>query len=263
MSAIDQTVAVPAERSARGLRAELAAGAAILTRVPVASAGDRTGAGAFGLIGSAVGATAAIPVLAVGSISPAVGGILAIAALVAITGALHLDGLADTTDALVAPTAEAAERARADPRAGPAAIVAIVVVLVADWSLIATMIGRRDVVAAGAVLVVGGGVSRAVVAIAPSVSRQVFRPGFGSWFAERVTLRDGLASAATALAIAVIATIGLARAGILAVTVIGVAGGLVSILVLARLRHGLDGDALGAAVELSFCTSLLAAVLVV
>ena len=152
MTALDEAVVVTPKRATRSVRAELAAGLSLLTRVPVATSTDATGAATFGAIGAMTGAAGAIPVLALGTVVPSVAGIAAIAVMVAISGALHLDGLADTADALVAPTEDAAERARRDPRAGPAAVATIVVALVADWSLIVATIERLDVVAAGAVL---------------------------------------------------------------------------------------------------------------
>jgi adenosylcobinamide-GDP ribazoletransferase len=247
---------------ARSLRVELLAATSILTRLPVASTAEAAGAGFFGLVGALLGAGGAMAILVLGSIAPAVAAILAIAVIVGAAGALHLDGLADTADALVAPTEAAAERARADPRAGAAGMVAIVVVLIADWSLCVALIERLGIVAAASAFVVAGGVSRAAAALAPHVTSLRFRPGFGAWFAERATIRDGLASAVSAALVAAGLGAVVGRPGLAIAGIAGMLGGLAWIALLARLRHGLDGDALGAGVELTFGTTLLAVLLV-
>ena len=61
--------------------------------------------------------------------------------LAAVSGGLHLDGLADTADALVAPDAYAAERAREDPSVGPGGAVALLVVLGAEVAALASRDG--------------------------------------------------------------------------------------------------------------------------
>jgi adenosylcobinamide-GDP ribazoletransferase len=262
MTALDEGASVQGGYRAGNVRDELVAAAGILTRLPVASTAEAAGAGFFGLVGALLGVTGAVAVVAIGSIAPSVAAILAIALIVGASGVLHLDGLADTADALVAPTEAAAERARADPRAGTAGVVAIVVVLIADWSLCVALIERLGTVAAASGFVVAGGVSRAAAALAPHVTSPRFRPGFGAWFAERASIRDGLASAVSATLIAAILGAVVGRPGLAIAGIAGILGGLAWIAVLARLRRGLDGDALGAAVELTFSTTLLSALLI-
>ena len=100
-----------------GPLAQLRLAAALLTRLPVggssawAEGAIGRSAWAFPLIGAALGlATALVQTLALGSgLPPVLAALLAIGALVALTGALHEDGLADTADAL----GTARERARA------------------------------------------------------------------------------------------------------------------------------------------------------
>jgi adenosylcobinamide-GDP ribazoletransferase len=261
LTTADEAVAIASGTSRGGVRSELIAAASILTRFPVSSRGESVGASAFGLVGALIGAAAGVVMIVLGSVAPAVAAIGAVAVMLVLSGALHLDGLADTADALVAPTEEAAERARLDPRAGAAAVAIIVVILIADWSLISTLITRRDAAAAAAAVISGAAVSRAVAALVPSIEGRGFRPGFGSWFAERVTVRDGLVSAATAIVLAGIVAFVLNRPGLAVAGVLGLAGGLLWCRLLARLRHGLDGDAIGAIVELTLTTTLLAAVL--
>jgi adenosylcobinamide-GDP ribazoletransferase len=261
MSVMDEGLVVRAIRRRHGLASELAGAAGILTRLPVRNAADSVGGGAFGLVGAAVGAAGGLVVIALGTVAPSIAAIGAVAVMAALSGALHLDGLADTADALVAPTEEAAERARSDPRAGPAAVAAIVVVLFADWSIIGALIPRGGVIAAAAAVVIAGAASRAAAVLAPSNLPGRFRTGFGSWFADRVTGRDGLLSIATAMAVAAILAVIAARPGLALAGIAGLAGGSLWCLALARIRRGLDGDALGALVELTFTTTLLVAAL--
>jgi adenosylcobinamide-GDP ribazoletransferase len=248
----------------RGLRGQLAAAAGILTRFPVNSPTDSAGAAAFGLIGAMIGAAGSLVLVVVVVVAPAarpVAAVLALAVMVVLSGALHFDGLSDTADALVAPTAEAAERARRDPRSGPAGIVALVLVLLADWSLIVALLERADVLAAAAALTAAGAVSRAVAAVGTTIRRTGFRPGFGSWFADRVAMRDGAISLITATAAIALLALATAWPGLVLAGCAGALAGVAWLLALQRLRRGLDGDALGAVIELTLTSTLLAAVL--
>jgi adenosylcobinamide-GDP ribazoletransferase len=261
MSAGDEALAVSVDRSRHDFGANVVAAIGILTRLPVRSPGDTAGAGAFGLVGSLLGAAAGVIVIGLGTIAPPAAAAGALAFIALLSGGLHLDGLADTADALVAPTAEAAERARSDPRAGPAAVMAIVVILLADWSLIGALLPHPGAAAAAGVVVIAGAASRAAAVLAPLVEGRGFRPGFGSWFAQRVTVQDGLLSVTTVVALAAVIAIGTARPGLVLAGCAGLVGAYLWCRGLARIRHGLDGDALGAVVELTFTTTLLIAVL--
>jgi len=245
----------------------MTAAIALLTRIPVRTDGTRAGAAAFGLVGAGLGLGAAAPLFV---FAPLPGAVLALAILAVASGALHLDGLADTADALVAPNPDAAERARQDPRVGAAGAVAIVLVLGVDAAALAQVAGRSPfVAAAGLVAVVAA--SRAAATVAPFVSGSV-RPGFGRWFADRTSRLDAAAAVGTALVVAaaanlavrIVAPVGVpaplgatfapAIAGIVALVAGGIAAAIVS-----RLRGGLDGDGCGAVIELSVAAGLLAA----
>jgi len=238
----------------------------LLTRIPVRTDGSRAGAWAFGLVGAVLGLAAAAPLLL---FAPLPGSVLALAVLAVASGALHLDGLADTADALAAPTPDAAERARQDPRVGAAGVVAIVLVLALDAAALAILAGAsRGAAAAALVAVVSA--SRAVATVAPFVAGSV-RPGFGQWFAARTSPRDAAGAVVSAGAIAVAASLSF---GILVQTAGPVAGamfapvaaalvalfaGTAAAVILGRLRGGLDGDGCGAIIELSLAAGLLAA----
>ena len=234
---------------------------AFLTRFPVANAtSDAPGAAAFGLVGAAVGGVAAVPlaVLAGPAGEPWLGAIAAVATMTIVTGGLHLDGLADTSDALSARSAEAAERARKDPRLGAGGVISIVLVVGAEIAaLVSVAVGGGAVVAA-LVLVAVASASRVVPVLA---SLGLARPGasgattLGSWFSDRATR----AGAALALGSAVLTMVALALAGGALVVVGGTASlvlGYAAAAAIDARRHGLDGDAMGAIVELSVVAGL-------
>jgi adenosylcobinamide-GDP ribazoletransferase len=242
---------------------EVAAALALLTRLPIGGPGDRAGAAAFGLVGAGLGLAAGLAVAALGGIAALPAAILALATLAVGSGALHLDGLADTADALVAPTPEAAERARRDPRAGAAGIVALVAVLGFDAATLTATIEQAGPVAAAAIVVVAGAGSRAAAAVASRVAGPRARPGFGSWFAERTSLVDAGIAVATVLAVGIAAADLADRDALLRVTAAALAIGGIVAVELVHLRRGLDGDVLGAIVELTFAGTLLAGLLLV
>jgi adenosylcobinamide-GDP ribazoletransferase len=268
------------------MRTELVAALMFLTRLPVGalaaipgtSSRSRegtlvsrrsatTGAIAFGLVGALVGAAGALPLLLVADRAPLAAGVLAVAIVALISGALHLDGLADTVDALAAPTAEAADRARKDPRVGPAGAAAIGVVIVADAALLGAVAELRGAAAAALACVVAGAGSRAVAPVAASLDRgsQAGQPRerrLGAWFVARARILPAAVSFLTALLIAAAAA-SVARLPALALGL--VPGTLLAIGLSAWLRSvrgGLDGDGFGFLVEIAFTGVLLITVAV-
>ncbi len=228
--------------------ADLKAALAFLTRLPVAAreeteAPEVARAGrvmplAGALIGL-VGAAAFWLSDALG-LAPLVSGLLAVAATVLLTGALHEDGLADTADGLGA-TAERGRRLEImrDSRTGAYGVLALVL-----------SVGLRA--AALAALAEPGAVAAALIA-AHALARAL-PPAVMAW--APLARDDGLAVAAgrpepghagTALGLgAAIALILLGLgAGFAAVIVAGLAGGAVMLLARARLG-GYTGDVLGA-----------------
>lgn len=128
----------------------------LLTRIPLGVVlTDGPGVAAFGLVGGFVGLVGAVPlvVLAGPLGEPWLGPIAAIGVIAIVTGAMHLDGLADTADALTARDAAAAERARKDPSLGPAGVVAIGLILAGEIAALGSLTGTVGSVVAGCVLV--------------------------------------------------------------------------------------------------------------
>jgi adenosylcobinamide-GDP ribazoletransferase len=255
----------------RALAQETAAAASFLTRVPMGRPADRTGAAAFGIVGAVVGVAGAIPLLLVGARLPMPAAVLALAVAAVASGALHLDGLADTADALVAPSADAAERARIDPGAGPAGVAAVVLVLFLDASLLAAIAAASAILAAAALVVAAAG-SRALAPAVALMSRQrsagpmsfsaTHRSSLAVWFEARVRPIAALTTLASAVGVALLAGV---IAGDVTVLLSGLlagvlAGGFGAAAIL-RARGRLDGDGYGAIVELTFAAILAAVAL--
>jgi adenosylcobinamide-GDP ribazoletransferase len=238
----------------------------LLTRIPVGVVlTDGPGAAAFGLVGGFVGFVGAVPlvVLAGPLAEPWLGAIAAVAVIAVVTGAMHLDGLADTADALTARDAAAAERARKDPSLGPAGVVAIGLVLAGEIAALGSLAGTVGAVASGCALVAVAAVSRTLPAVATRLAGHALTDGLGGWFAQRITTTVVMIAAASA------AIIGFAMAWLAApagwVVAIGaggagVLGAMAAALIVGR-RGGLDGDGMGAIVELSVLAGLASAAL--
>lgn len=241
------------------------AAAALLTRLPVhGPLVDATGAAVFPLVGAVVGAAGALVLLLLGAAGePVIAAVGAVGIMALLSGGLHLDGLADTADALMAPDAERAEAARADPATGSGGVVALVVVLGAQVAALASLLGSPDGPRMAAAACIGAAaVARAVPVVGARLWRRRARgDGFGSWFAARVGAGE------TALASVVAVTVAATAAAIVGSVPLGIAlagGGGLGTLVLGWIvwrRDRLDGDGLGASVELTV-TIVLAAVAV-
>jgi adenosylcobinamide-GDP ribazoletransferase len=248
--------------------AELLAAVGFLTRVPVPTGSargtatePRTGAAAFGIVGLGLGIVAALPIVVGGGVHPMPAAILSLALLAILSGALHLDGLADTADALAAP-AGAADRARTDPRAGSAGVIALVLVLGLDVALLAEL-AVRGPLAAGVALVAAAAVSRASAPVAAVTLGRLLPPaaGLGRWFAEATSTAAAIVAVGSAVvAVAVLAAI--AGPWVLAAVALGALGAAILGGAIVRARGGFDGDGYGALVEITFSAVLLAAAIV-
>jgi adenosylcobinamide-GDP ribazoletransferase len=235
----------------------------LLTRLPVSVAGtDRPGAAAFAVVGAVVGAVGAVPLAVLGGPvgEPVLGAIAAIATVAIITGALHLDGLADTADALLARDPVAAERARTDPHLGTGGAIALVLAIGAEVAALASIAGAAGVVLSASAFVAVAAISRVVpvVAVQTALARST-SPGLGSWFGATVSRTDAVVAAATA-ALVLAAAMAISGAGwtLLVAAVVELGVGLATVATLVRLRGSLDGDGMGAAIEISVVAGLAA-----
>ena len=138
----------------------------------------------------------------VGDAVPTLAAVLAVAAMAVASGAIHLDGLADTTDALLARDAAQAEIARKDPAIGSGGVVTLLLVLAAEVTALASLAvlpGGNGPQIAALACIAAGAASRALpVVVALLRGDAVSRVGLGAWFAERVGPIDGVVAALTA-----------------------------------------------------------------
>ncbi|HEX5937960.1 MAG TPA: adenosylcobinamide-GDP ribazoletransferase [Actinomycetota bacterium] len=219
-------------------------------RTPI-SAGDlRRGVAFFPLVGALVGALMGVVAWAVAHVLPPVpAAILGVAAATAVTGALHLDALADTADGVGASLAggDPAE-AMSDPRLGTWGGAALVLDLLLKVSVLVAVLTTGTfpwpTVAAGAL-------SRtSLVALAWAVPYGGPDEGTGAW-TRGIDRRACLAGLGAGAAICLLAV------GVRAVPMATVAA-LVCLPIAGWSRSHLDGmrgDTFGAAAE---CTETLA-----
>ncbi len=236
---------------------EIAAAFGMLTRIPVRSSSrDATGAAAYGLVGAVVGALGGLVIVVLGGPVPTLAAVLAVGTMAVASGAVHLDGLADTTDALLARDAAQAEIARKDPAIGSGGVVALIVVLaiqVAALASLAALPGGSGPVVAGLACVAAAAISRALPVVVVLLRGDAMgRVGLGAWFAERVGVLDGVSAAVSAALVSVVAALLAGAVAFGAGIAVGAAVGIGIGLFLVRARLQVDGDILGATVELGF-----------
>lgn len=231
----------------------LAIALAFLTRLPVrVDAGEECSVGRsvafFPLVGVLLGATlAALAWLLDGRLPASVLAVLAAALLAIVTGALHLDGVADTFDALGAPGADRARMLEIlrDSRIGAhGATALLLVVLLKVTALHAILAGGHAPVAA--TLIAFPALARFAAALVIVLFPYARTRGLGVAFHAHARPRD-VAAAGLVAALAVLAA---GRASVLAALV---ATGLVLLFVrrVAGRLGGVTGDVCGAAIELA------------
>ena len=235
----------------------LAAALAFLTRVPVGrcvelDAADVARGGAFfPLVGAGIGAVVGAVAQSTGSsLTAPLAAVLGVAAGVVLTGALHLDALADTADALAGRTRERALEIMRDHAVGAYGAVALVLDLGLKAAALAALATRHDALRAAVSAVAA---ARAVPVVL-SVALPYARPSAGTG---RVLGGTGWRRAAVAVATAVVLCV-LLHAALLLAIVAGVA--IASGVVAHRWLGGVTGDVLGAAAELAETGALIAAV---
>jgi adenosylcobinamide-GDP ribazoletransferase len=239
-----------------------------LTAVPVqVRRVDRATAGRAMLYAPAVGAGLGAGAGWLGALAELLGGgsllaaALALAAMAALTRGLHLDGLADTADALGSgyPGADAL-RIMKKPDIGPFGVATLLLVMLTQTAALA---GAWDTGYQGvAALVTAAATGRLAATWACRRGIPAARAeGLGALVAQ--TVRPGAAAAVTAATLAGAAGLGWLTAGGLGLVraAAAVAAGLLAAALL--LRHavgrfgGITGDILGALVETATVTALV------
>ncbi len=222
---------------------------AFLTRVPIDLAGALTsddlarGAPLFPLVGLGIGALTGLVATGAGrGVPPLVASVLAVTFGVALTGALHVDGLADTADGLGARSRERALVVMRESTLGAYGTIAIFLDLLVRVSALDALLGDHHAIV---VATLAGGLSRAVpVALAALLPYARSHAGLGDALS-RTSLRRGAVALIVAAGSATLidGVLGLEAALAMLVTLVA------SFYYLRRWLGGYTGDTLGAASE--------------
>jgi len=227
-----------------------------LTRVPVPGRRDLArAAGAqawFPVVGLLIGlAVLAFDRAATRALPAAPVAVLDVLVLAAITGGLHIDGLADAADGLLGGGDPGRRREiMRDPRVGSFGVLAIVSVLAMKFAGVAALPPS----ARFETLLLAPCLARAAV-LAPVALLAPARPeGIGRAFRDAARPR----TVAVGLAVALVAALLLLGVGGACVAFAVVVAGLVLARVMARSAGGMSGDLAGATIELSEAFAFLA-----
>jgi adenosylcobinamide-GDP ribazoletransferase len=236
----------------------VAAATTFLTRIPMPLTGASSaemvaGAPAFPLVGAALGAAVGGTAALLGRVEPAlVAAGVAVTLEVIVTGALHVDALADSADGLGAAGREGALRALRDHALGAFGVCALVLDLLLKTAALSAL-AAHPLAATVAALAISRAAGLPLAATLPYARAQ--SGGTGRALSERLRWPAALSAVLLAGAIAVLAL------GVQALALLGAAAlvaALVAVLSQRRLG-GVTGDTLGAAVELSATVCLLVA----
>jgi adenosylcobinamide-GDP ribazoletransferase len=228
-----------------------------LTRVPVRLAGmpapEQIGRSLlwYPLLGLLIGGLLLGLHLLLGATPALLQAALLLAAWVAVTGGLHLDGLADSADAWAGGFGDK-ERTLAimqDPRSGPIAVVLLVLVLLLKFAALATLLDAG----AGLLLLLAPWLARGLLPLLFLSTPYVRAGGLGQALAEYLPRRQ----LPWVLAAHGVAILLFGWAGLLALLVTGLMFVCLRWLMLQRLG-GTTGDTAGALLELVECAVLLA-----
>ena len=175
---------------------------------------------------------------------------------VLITGALHLDGLADSADAWLGGLGDK-ERTMTimkDPRSGPAAIVLIVLLLLIKFAALQAIVADNNWL----VLILAPLLARTVLPLLFQTTPYVRVGGLGSSMSEHVSSLEGIL---LPLLISLGVIIVMGWSGLLLIIAVIVSFMLLRTMMIRRL-DGTTGDTAGALVEVIEAVVLVVAVLV-
>ena len=238
-----------------------AAAVAFLTRVPVGRSlslgAEDVGRGAvlFPLVGAAIGAATGLAAVGLDVVVPplvAAGLALALEAL--LTGAIHLDALADTADGLGASSREHALEIMREGTIGAFGAIALVLDLLVKAAALAALLSMTDAV----LFVVAAWAAGRAAPLALAWTLKYARPAAGTGRALTDSVGGIQLAVGLALAIGIaIAAVGTRAPGLLAGAVFAV----LALGLAARARFGgATGDVLGAATETATTLALVGAV---
>jgi adenosylcobinamide-GDP ribazoletransferase len=236
-----------------------AAAVTFLTRVPVGgtleldAADVARGAALFPVVGAGIGVLAGLTAAGLeGPLPPLLAGAVAVAVALLLTGALHLDALADTADALGVRGRDRALEVMRDSRIGSFGAAAVAIAVLVEAEAVGTLAARGEAVAAF--------VSAAALARAAPLAAAWALPyargegvGTGNVLSGRVSAGAVLAGCALALVPAVVL---LGRDGLIAAGAVALVAVVLGLFFRAWLG-GVTGDTLGATTQLGEVVALV------
>ena len=238
----------------QALEATLRAGAgavSFLTRIPVGSRVElgaedvARGAVLFPVVGAGLGALVGLTVVGLDArLSALLAAALAVAVEAVLTGAIHLDALADSADGLGAASRERALEIMREPTIGAFGAVALLVdLLVKTAALAAVAVGPRALLAVAAAYALG---RAAPLALGWALPYARMEGGSGS------VLTGGAGEVSRAIGVGLGIGLAVAALGLRGIALVAAAAiGAAAVGLLARRRlGGVTGDVLGASAEL-------------
>lgn len=208
------------------------------------------------LIGLVPAASLAIALLL--DLGPWLAAMLAVAAMVLATGALHEDGLADTADSLGGTTREKRLEIMRDSRIGSFGASALFLALALRIGALAEIVSRTDAVDAVATILIVASLSRTAglmpLVFLPPARRDGLSHAVGQPPRETFFLAAGIAGA---IAVVLGALAGLPPFGIALVIALSGLSGLALIGFAARHLGGQTGDVVGAAQQVAEIAALI------
>ena len=206
----------------------------------------------FPLVGLLIGVGAAALFAVFDDLLPRnLGAALTIAAVVIITGALHIDGLGDFFDGMFGGhDPETRLRIMKQPDVGAFGVAAVVLVLLIDWVALSSI----SMTMAWIVLPLVGVVSRAAPLVVMSVTSHVSQNGLGQSYA-------GLSKIALITVIMLAAVVAAIIGGglSLSIAIVGLIAAVLIGLFSKKRIGGANGDVYGASIELVMAVCLIGA----
>jgi len=245
---------------ARGWGRDLAIAAGLFTRIPVGLEGELAPAEAAAALraapliglGIGLGGAAAYAIARLIGLGPALAALLALAVTIALSGALHEDGLADFADALGGGTTAQRLAIMRDSRLGSYGVLALLMSVALRAAALAEI---APVGKAAAALVAAAALSRGLLPLLAHLLPPAREDGLGAFFAR--PSREASAVSAVLGALAALVFLGPLAAALALVLALS------ALAATARLaqRHlgGYTGDVLGAAQQAAEVGALLAA----
>lgn len=236
------------------------AAVAFLTRLPLgrAAASDPEAllraAPFFPLVGAAIGLAIGLAAIGLAGVLPALlAGLLAVALELVLTGALHLDGLADSADGLGGADRDGSLAIMRDHALGTYGTAALALDLLIKGAALGVLADAGALAAVVAALALSRAAPLPLARLLPYA-----RAGEGTGRLLTAHARTGPVCAALALAVALV----LAVYGLEALPLVACAAAITAAtgLLAHRRLGGITGDVMGAAIELSATAALVVAV---